>query len=132
MICLLLLRGWVGNVMATEMAASESRHVQIATENIADNAYLETATSKLAHILGDMPTAAATPDCADHSKSGPATELGDTSCQSCSACQACHSLALSTFVGSADFVSMSPDMPRSPAAQFVSAVAALGQKPPIS
>ena len=132
MICLLLLRSWVGNVMATEMAASEPRHVQIATENIATNAYLEGATSQLAHMPGDMPMAAATPDCADHGKSGPATELGDTSCQSCSACQACHLLALSPFVGSTGFVSMSPDMPRSPAAQFASAVAALGQKPPIS
>ena len=117
MICLLLLRGWVGNVMATEMAA---------------NAYLKAAATQFAHISSEMPMAAATPDCADHGKSGPATELGDTSCQSCSACQACHSLALSTFVGSTDFVSMSPDMPRSPAAQFASAVAALGQKPPIS
>lgn len=132
MICLLLLRGWVGNVMATEMAASEPRHVQIAAENIATNAYLETAAVQFDHISGEMPMTAATPDCADHGKSGPATELGDTSCQFCSACQACHSLALSPFVGSAGFVSMSPDVPRSPATQFASAIAALGQKPPIS
>ena len=132
MIALLPLRGWVGDVMATEMASTAPRHVQVATEIIADRAHSERAAATFDHLSGDAQAAAMPPDCADHGGTGPTTDMADTSCHSCSACQACHTVALSPLLASTASLSMPPTLPPSPAAQFASAVSALGQKPPIS
>lgn len=53
-------------------------------------------------------------------------------CDSCAACQACNTVALSSLTTNAASLWAPPALPHSPAAQFASAVAALGQKPPIS
>ena len=51
---------------------------------------------------------------------------------SCQACQACHTVALSLAFDSVHPVLASSTLPQIAAAQFASAEAALGQKPPIS
>lgn len=132
MIFLLLLRGWVGDVMATEMASTAPRHAQAAIEMIASDAHVESAVAVFYPTSGHLQAVTVASDCADHGKPGPTTEVADTYCQSCPACQACHTVALSSLVGSTASVSLPPALPHSPTAHFASAATALGQKPPIS
>lgn len=141
MIFLLLLRGWVGDAMATGMATNDFQQTVSATEPIATHAY-ETragghfdheATGPAAQPLPHL--AASSPDCAGHAAgqvSDPMSQEAAGHCESCAACQACHTVALSPLVSSATTLSIPPALPRSPAAHFASATAALGQKPPIS
>ncbi len=109
MIALLPLRGWVGEVMATEMAFEVPK------------ALLEAKNTKTAAMH----------DCEGHAKADEATQT-DSHCDVCPACQACHTVALSHLETHAASLAPPAALPHSPAAQFASAVAALGQKPPIS
>ena len=146
MIALLPLRGWAGEVMATEMASSQvvRAHAQTeyATELVASGIRINWDTTD----LEDKKTAfgaqnpifetnhtktSAMHDCeglAKADEAGPA----DAHCDSCSACQACHTVALSTEAVSLNLTFSSRTLPRPAAADFASAAAALGQKPPIS
>lgn len=146
MIALLPLRGWAGEVMATEMASSQMTKTHLQRESAmksgAAHAYNHWSAAvfegqkaaievqKLVFEAKDTPTAAMH-DCEGHATadaSGPV----DGHCDSCSACQACHSVALSPAVVSLSLGFSSPCLPRRAAAHFASAAAALGQKPPIS
>ena len=147
MIALLPLRGFAGDVMATEMA------IQIAAQATAERSQPDSrpthhadATKNLAahadHLgasgpFDSHPEAAATHNaaatanaCAGHV----ATEQCHSSDShgSCQACQACHTVALSLTFNPVQPVFASSMLPRLAAAQFASAEAALGQKPPIS
>ena len=132
MIALRPLRAWVGDAMATEMASGAPAHTQIATETIAASAHTARAVVVFDHVSSVQPPAAAAADCAGHGTHAPATEVADAPCHSCSACQACHTVALSSSVAHTDSFYKQPALTHAPAAQFASAVAALGQKPPIS
>ncbi|MDP1741606.1 hypothetical protein [Polaromonas sp.] len=141
MIFLLLLRGWVGDAMATGMAMGHLQQVSFATEIIATPAHETRAEGHFDHQTAgpaaeSLPhQAASSPDCAGHAAGQAYDPLGQEAaghCESCAACQACHAVALSPLVSSVTALSIPPALPRSPAAQFASAVAALGQKPPIS
>ncbi len=143
MIALLPLRGWAGEVMATEMASSQimqaRKQTESAIQNIAVSAHNDWAKATFGSeksafpdenlpIAGYMPAMA---DCEGHAKAGDA-EPADAHCDTCSACQACHILALSV-VGFNLSPTFSPrTQPRVAAADFDSATTALGQKPPIS
>jgi len=136
MIFLLLLRGMVGDAMATGMAAGHLQRVSDATEFVAAHVHETRADGHFGHETAaeSMTHPAATPpDCAGHAAgeaSDPMTATGH--CESCAACQACNTVALSPVTASTASLAIPPALPRSPAAQFASAVAALGQKPPIS
>ena len=137
MIALLPLRGFAGDVMATEMAIqmatqAQSHHAD-ATKDIAAHAdhsgasghfdsHHETATAQEA--------ATTTNACADH-LAAEQCHSSDTH-GSCQACQACHTVALALAFDPVQPVFASSMLPRLAAAQFASAEAALGQKPPIS
>ncbi len=145
MIALLPLRGWAGEVMATEMALSQinPQHEQLdsAIELIAFNVHKQgiADTFKGEKTAFEVPKAlleakntktAAMHDYQGHAKTDAATQTdsrGDV-CPS----QASHTEALSHLETHAASLAISPALPHSPAAQFASAVAALGQKPPIS
>ncbi len=132
MIVLLPLRGWVGDAMATQMAANAVHH------SVEAQAAPHQADGKSAMTDG-MP-----PDCAGHGASPAADATGhpvdqtETDldagivCDSCSTCQACHSVALS--VDSADGLAarLLVTAPAGAAVRFASAEAILGHKPPIS
>ncbi|MDW5443498.1 hypothetical protein [Polaromonas sp. SM01] len=131
MIVLLPLRGWVGDVMATEMAAPRLVQVQAAMETVADHADTAGASTHFYHASAPLAAAQATPDCAGHD-AGDSAPSSDAHCASCALCQACHIVALSPPAAQALPV-LSPFMPpHSPVASFASADTALGQKPPIS
>jgi hypothetical protein len=154
MIALLLLRGWAGEAMATDMAAGHmqrTQHVQWAPKiqnainNIADSRLTDWAgvnsgsevTSQMAHT--DQSAVAESSNCAGHGEvpAVPPSEAsqqqaGSGACELCAACQACHTVALSPDAFSTASSSSPATLPRSSAAQFASAPAALGQKPPIS
>ena len=154
MIALLPLRGFAGDVMATEMAiqmtaqaAAEmaAAHLQPgsgpshptdatdATKNVAAHAdhsgasahfdsHHETTAAQEAAMSGNA--------CAGH-VAAEQCHSSDTH-GSCQACQACHTVALSLASTQVEPVFASSGLPHLAAAQFASAEAALGQKPPIS
>ena len=139
MIFLLLLRGMVGDAMATGMAAGHLQRATLATEFVAVHAHESGADEHFDHASQPAEpmahSAAIPPDCAGHASgqsSQPMSPEPTGHCDSCAACQACNTVALSPLTGSTASLSIPPALPHSPAAQFASAVAALGQKPPIS
>ncbi len=141
LIVLLPLRGWVGDAMATNMAINMAASALVTTKIIANNAYRTSAGGLFEH---QTPTQAASdaaarmqPDCAGHA-SGRAAPLEaaydaqDEPGNPCQSCQACHTVALSPALPETQGIFFAPLMPRAVAAQFTSALTALGQKPPIS
>jgi hypothetical protein len=131
MIALLPLRGWVGDVMATEMASPRAAQLQLATEMIAADAHVESNGGHFDHAAMAAGPAQAQPDCAGHG-AGDASATADAHCDSCTLCQACHNIALSPAAPAALPVLARPAPAHSPLATFASADSALGQKPPIS
>ncbi len=141
MIALLLLRGWVGDAMASSMALSHLQQNSPAIEFIASTAHPSMAGDHFDHEMGSEPAesmvhvAAAPADCAGLASgqaTDPMTPDATGHCESCAACQACHTVALSPLATRSVSLTMSPALPHSPTAPFASAVTALGQKPPIS
>lgn len=134
MIALLLLRGWTGDAMATEMALSSLQHPQLATNTIANNTHGISAEahfhaeSKASESFSGMQAAH---DCAGHAAHD-AVPAAQGHCDACAACQSCNSVALTPAAVEANPVYSSHWLPRATAAPFTSAEAALGQKPPIS
>ena len=136
MIVLLPLRGWMGDAMATGMAAS-NLHQEVATKTVATHAH-ETeveSTEKHAHHETDAQhSTQAQQDCAGHSsaQADQSTQINDGHCGSCQVCQVCHSVALSpaTVMVATAFNAFAP--PHATPTQFTSAQVALRQKPPIS
>lgn len=134
MIAVLLLRGWMGDAMANDMALAPLQHPhtasqpqQSATKTIAAHAHGESAK---AHFDAES-AAQAAHDCAGHAANDSAP-AGAAHCPSCDACQTCHSAALipARMDASPAFDPRTP--PHARAARFASADAAPGQKPPIS
>lgn len=151
MIALLPLRGWVGDAMATQMAVhslhqagikSASSHQSAqspATESIAASAGISWANGTFHHQTAAAP-AAMPADCPEHAS--PVGSDGEgidrasadsgSGCPDCAFCQACHTVALTSAAPDLS-LGVHPDaLPPPAAAQFASAEAALGQKPPIS
>lgn len=151
MIALLPLRGWVGDAMATQMAvhalhqagvessASHQSAASIATETIASSAD-NTAASGTFHHQNTVTHAAMPSDCVEHgntvSTDGAETDLAsndaDSGCPDCAFCQACHTVALTSAEPNLSSSVHPSARPQPAPAQFASAEAALGQKPPIS
>jgi hypothetical protein len=131
MIALLPIRGWVGDVMATEMASPRATQLQNATKMVATPAHQAGAEGHFDHVSTDSPAAQPAPDCHGHGE-GTSSPMADTHGESCTACQACHTVALSSLIPTLHSAMAAPALPHSPAAHFASALAALGQKPPIS
>ena len=122
MIVLLPLRGWAGDSMATQMAATA-----VAIESGATHAHETRATANFDHQNQ------AKPDCheANSSAAGIETAVNQDHCGTCQACQACHTVALLPALIAVTAHLSSPQM-RATRTAFTSAAAALGQKPPIA
>lgn len=112
LIALLPIRGWVGEVMVTQMASGHNIHPHAAPETIADAA-------EPARAGGHF----------DHEEAALAAHAG---CDSCTVCQACHSVALLAEVKNQTALTNPAALPPSPLARFASADPAPGLKPPIS
>ncbi len=146
MIVLVPLRGWAGDMMATEMAANQVAHTHLQTEAAIESGasrariHLPKATIEgknsafgIQNLAFDSKGSqtAAMHDCEGHAQAS-ATVTADSDCDSCSTCQACHTLALTPPAGSLSQTFSPLTLPRPAAAHFASATTALGQKPPIS
>jgi hypothetical protein len=151
MIALLPLRAWVGDAMATQMAVhtlqqagpeSSSSHQSneaLATETIAARAGNASVTGSFDHHA-TASHAAMSPDCLEHGDTvttdGASTDLASadagSGCPDCAFCQACHTVALTGTEPNLSSTAHPGALPEPAAAQFASAEAALGQKPPIS
>lgn len=133
LIALLPLRGWVGDAMATEMVLAQVLMQQQGATKA--SAGLAPAVGESAHIdLNTLEAKAAltAADCSSHASGGD-SQAADAHCESCSACQVCHTVALSSAPAVAACATFNVGaLPRTEVAQFTSAQAALGQKPPIS
>lgn len=134
MIALLPIRGWVGEVMATEMAtemaSSRSAQPEFAIKNIAAHAQRTGAEGHFGHQSADAMPATAMADCADHGDAAGADTA--PSCDACASCQACHTVALSP-AGVHASPGVTAQTPRPTlVARFASADMAPGHKPPIS
>ncbi len=131
MIALLPLRGWASDAMATAMVTAQVQHQQTAASTSAARAI---EAGVLAHqdnetVVAEAAQTAA--DCSGHAL-GENEDAEDTHCNTCSACQACHTVALSPPTVDVTTAFNPRTLPRTVVAQFASAEAALGQKPPIS
>jgi hypothetical protein len=137
MIALLPLRGWVGDAMATQMAATHAQHRQLAfaeqsaTKTIAAPAHHMGAEGHSGHKETSPEATMAMHDCAGQTSEN-SPQASDSGCDSCAACQACHTVALSLATLDHSPVFNARSLPRPAPDQFASADAALGQKPPIS
>jgi hypothetical protein len=143
LIALLPLRGWVGDAMATQMAAGQMQHSQSqehgqqhgqqhdATKTIAEYQDNTLVAAHFDHEEMAEALPAAEPDCAGHG-AGEGTHAADGHCESCAACQACHTVALSLTGPDLSPVLKSLALPLLAADPFASADTALRQKPPIS
>jgi hypothetical protein len=138
LIALLLLRGWIGEAMATDMAATWLQPAQSATKTIAAHAheywaeahfYHQTANSGAAHATHGAGAMAG--DCADQPLDGAAQAAGGH-CGVHAACQACYTLAPTAAAVQLAPVFSALTRPGDAASRFASADAATSQKPPIS
>lgn len=117
MIALLPLRGWMGEAMATTMAADEIAINLIAVKAINTPATIDTP------LKDDMS------NCDMHKLS---PEDDSSSQSSCTACQACNAAGtITSTVQTVSIVKVHNAQPQAFASQFASASVALGQKPPI-
>ena len=148
MIALLPIRGWMGDVMAVEMASQN----MTATESVANYVYPTRAKFQ----FGSKNAALAQADCLAHAAMafGPAEESTDAvaatdvadadaatatadndtqgHCNTCGVCQICHTVALANAVASHGPDFTPHPLPSMGSTRFASALTALGQKPPIS
>ena len=131
MIILLPVRGWVGDAMATRMAAPAALVQATGDSATGTHAHAETnvAHDHLAQQAAALP---ATSDCATHAGAGTGSPSDGSACESCVVCQVCHTVALE--LPTADFSRQvpAPWVPRSVTPGFASVDRALGLKPPIS
>jgi hypothetical protein len=112
MIALLPLRGWMGEAMATEMAAI----------NLIATQAMNTPTNI------DLPTEKSMSDCDMHKNK---TTDSKTAKPACTHCQACHATGLVSTVQITSFDQVHYAQPLAPASRYASASIAHSQKPPI-
>ena len=134
MIALLPLRGWAGDVMATQMAASAIFIEALAIEAGAADPYETGGKNSFVHQKQVFESSNATSDCHEQLGNHPDTASATNSehCATCPACQVCHTVALSPPSLDVTISFASPRLGKSSASIFTSADAALGQKPPIA
>ena len=109
MLVLLPLRGWTGDVMAVNMAASTVVQAK----------------------MGSMTNQAAMPaDCAMHAQ--PPTDDASAYCSNCDTCELCLAVANLTFATWADTQQTRHSAPSAFDASFSNAAKAVNLKPPIS
>ena len=131
MIALLPLRGWMGEAMATTMAANQISvnkisMIQIATNNIAKKPTNTPATDEFTQKNGLA-------DCDMHKLQKLNVSGEESSANpSCTHCQACHATGLVNTVKINSITSAHSAQPLAFSSQYASASIALGQKPPIS
>ncbi len=142
MIALLPLRGWMGDVMAVEMASQGMN----ATNSLATYSYSTRATGQ----FDSKNAASAHSECPGHAEMavGPeadtldavaptdaaatADDAADGHCNTCGVCQICHTVALASAMVPYPPEFIPQTQPAASSIRFASAFAALGQKPPIS
>lgn len=136
MIVLMPVRGWMSDVMATQMAGNVAAAVGTVTDepNAAHHPTAERSSSyghKALVAIADAAAAGMSADCIEHA-SKQADEQTEASCNNCVFCQACHTVALTESGASMVAAFLPSSAPRASLDRFASAEAAIEQKPPIS
>ncbi len=147
MIVLLPLRGWVGDAMATQMAAGvagpATQHFpdggQPASdaEVMVDHDHVSATEPHASHSLTAHTAVQAMHDCDGHASQDvqgtvDSASTHDDPCNNCEACQACHTVALSSVPELQDVFFETPVLADRLLTSYTSASLTLGQKPPIS
>ena len=130
LIALLPLRGWVGDAMAIQMAATVAQSP--VTVYVPDEHGGAARGSTHEHAASELNKATTAADCVGHTPSKNTSSSDTSHCESCVVCQACSSVALVLPSASADATLISLQIPLSAVQRFTSAERALGLKPPIS
>ncbi len=130
LITVLLLRGWTGDAMATQMALADAvPAVGTAVGAGAAHGHHDEHASQVPHGATSMAAEhSAHGDCHDHGS--PADLAQEADCPTCTLCQACHTVAIT--LPPLDLAAMTPPVSR-PAAgtpRFASADRVLALKPP--
>ena len=128
LIALLPLRGWVGDAMATQMAAGQIQHQAVQSAAEAGHLHEDVEMAHTSHAT-ETP---ALHDCAELPADGDNSHAADGHCETCAACQACHTVALTPAAPALPPYFSASTLPLPAADPFASADAALRQKPPIS
>ena len=115
MIALLPLRGWMGEAMATEMAAINLIAIQAANTPVSV----------------DLTSIKSMSDCDMHKSKTSDNTVKTTAKPSCTHCQACHAAGMVSTVQITSFDTVHYAQPLSQNSQFASASIAHSQKPPI-
>ena len=131
MIILLPVRGWVGDAMATRMAAPAALVQAISASATGTHAHAATdvAHDHLAQQAAALPV---TSDCVTHAGAGTGSLSDGSACKACVVCQVCHTVALELPTAYLSRQVPAPWAPHSVTPRFASADRALGLKPPIS
>ena len=140
MIALLPVRGWVGDVMAMDMAMEIVAQKLVTIELVANNVHSTRATGQ----FNGENRPAAQGECAEHAANAliHSTSVADGAssaddatsghCNTCGVCEICHTVAMANPMASnpPDFIPHT--LPSIGSTRFASALTALSQKPPIS
>ena len=134
MIALLPLRGWAGDVMATQMAASAISIEAIVIKTGVVNAHEMGQKGSFAHQKQNFESSNASSDCHEQLGVHPDTVNASNTehCATCPACQVCHTVALSPQSLNKTISFTASQAGPTSASTFTSADTALGQKPPIA
>ena len=133
-IALLPLRGWVGDVMAMEMASGQLN----ATKNGASSSYYPRTVAGIPINSGkqhsechELVAAAVAPDAGVYTTELP-SEAAHGDCGNCSACQICQTAAVIGVIRTNVDATLPPFLQPDGHTQFASATPAPRLKPPIS
>ena len=136
-IALLPLRGWVGDVMAMEMAAQSMNAIElVATYAHSTGARgqfdSQNADSTHSECPGHAATASGQANAVSDASPEGASDSASGHCNTCGVCQICHAVALAdtAALSAPDFIPHA--LPALGSTRFASASTALSQKPPIS
>ena len=131
MIVLLPVRGWVGDVMATRMAAPAALLQVTGVSATGTHAHAATDVAH-DHVAQQATSLPAISDCADHATASHGSLPDNSACKACVVCQVCNTVALELSTAYFSGHLLAPWVPPSAAPRFASADRALGLKPPIS
>ncbi len=129
LIALLLLRGWVGDAMAMQMALPGGMAHVSAPEPLAGATTHDHHGASADHHRHGA-TTAPSGDCDDHADGE--TMAADAHCQTCTVCQTCHTMAITLLPMTTDGNAPMTALPLMAEPRIASADRAPGLKPPIS
>jgi hypothetical protein len=128
LITLLLLRGWTGDAMATQMALAGAVPVASATHQTAAGHHEHHAAEAAHGAASTTAVLSAHEDCNYHGS--PTDTAHEANCPTCTVCQSCHTVAITLPPLDVAAMAHPASRPRAGTPRFASADRAQALKPP--